>query len=412
MKNPERIKRPFQVMVKPIGPKCNLACDYCFYLSKEKLFVTGNDFRLTDSILEQFIKSYIQSQIGPEIAFVWQGGEPTLMGLDFFYRVRELQEKYRPQGITITNALQTNATLITPAWARFLKKENFLVGVSIDGLQADHDLFRKDKNGLGTWARVVAGLSELLQQDVETNLLVVVNAQNGSTPLATYTALQELGAKYLQFIPLVEHKNGKLSSRSISGEGYGRFLVSIFNHWVEHDLGEVFVQIFEEALRMLAGFPSSMCLFSPQCGGQLVMEHNGDIYACDHFVEPNSRLGNIIQDDLRTLVDSQQQRVFGAEKANLAAACFTCPVLQLCQGECPKNRVQGLNLICQGYRRFFLYTQTFFADMLQVLQQGKPALAASDTLRARLQNVRSTKRNELCPCGSTLKFKKCCESYF
>ena len=400
--------RPFQVMVKPIGPVCNLNCDYCFYLAKTELFSESRDFRLTDEILELFIQEYIQSQPGPEVAFVWQGGEPTLMGVDFFRRAIELQNRYLPPGWKATNALQTNGTLIDQQWAQFFQDAGFLIGLSLDGLQKFHDLYRRDRQGDPTWEQVVRGLRLLQEYQVQTNILCVVNRENASEPLATYQALRELGADYIQFIPLVELTTGELSAKSVSGPAYGRFLTHVFNYWLEHDLGSVFVQIFEEALSRLAGFPPSMCVFVPHCGRQLIMEHNGDFYSCDHYVEPKFRLGNIMENSLTDMVESEAQRAFGLAKGDLADECRICPVLNLCQGECPKNRHHGLNVLCAGYHQFFLYVQPFLNEIIKTLRQGNLAMQAQVRLDSLLENTWSAGRNDSCPCGSGLKYKKCC----
>ncbi len=396
-------------MVKPIGPLCNLDCDYCFYLAKSKLFQETTDFRISDQILERFVENYITSQPGPEVAFAWQGGEPSLMGVEFFRRVVEMQKKFLPPGWRATNALQTNGTLLTEEWARFLKQENFLVGLSLDGPAIFHDIYRRDRQGGTTWDQVVRGLKLLQKYQVETNVLCVVNSKNAAQPLATYRALRDLDIDFLQFIPLVERlEDGKLSERSVTGLAYGRFLIAVFNQWLKCDLGSVFVQIFEETLSTLAGLPPTMCTFLPQCGRQLVMEHNGDLYSCDHYVDPQYRLGNIMETPLAELVNSRQQIQFGQAKADLNDQCLACPVLTLCQGGCPKNRHNGLNALCDGYLQFFSYVQPFVKEILNTLQKGEQAIVAREHLIKLLTSTWGVHRNDACPCGSGLKFKKCC----
>ncbi|HHT72238.1 MAG TPA: anaerobic sulfatase maturase [Firmicutes bacterium] len=401
-------------MVKPIGPICNLHCEYCFYLHKKDFFPDSAHFQMSDIVLERFIKEYIHSQPGPVVPFAWQGGEPTLMGLDFFRKVVRLQKEYIPEGWHYTNSLQTNGTLIDHEWARFLKEEGFLVGISLDGPEPVHDMYRKDRSGLGTWGRVVEGFRTLQRYGVSVNVLCVVNRENGARPKELYQFLKELGAEYVQFIPLVEWlENGEVSHRSLTGPLYGKFLIEIFNEWVQADLGQVFVQIFETVLSVAAGLPGGLCVFLPECGRQLVMEHNGDLYGCDHFVAPEYRLGNILEAPLLDLVNSKAQLEFGREKASLPAECLECPVVSLCNGGCPKNRHRGeeglgLNWLCAGYKQFFIYVAPFARVILHTLQQGKTAEQAMAALTKLLRETWDVSRNDPCPCRSGLKYKKCC----
>ena len=400
---------PFHVMVKPIGPICNLQCDYCFYLHKSELYSQTSNFRMKDEVLEHFIQSYIQSQPGPEVSFVWQGGEPTLMGLDFFRKVVELQKRYIPPNWRYTNGIQTNGTLIDEEWARFFKDEQFLVGLSLDGPQPIHDLYRKDQQGQGTWQQVVDAFHLLQRYGVDVNILCVVNKENASQPLTTYEFMKELGVQYLQFIPLVEREvHGRISEKSVTGPLYGTFLINIFNQWILKDIGQVFIQIFEEALTIMAGLPAGLCVFRPECGRQLIMEHNGDIYSCDHYVLPENRLGNIMENSLESMVNSSFQRRFGKQKLELSQECSVCPVLTVCRGECPKNRIDGLNWLCSGYKQFFSYAEPFLAVILQALKQGLTAKQAQSTLIKMLDTTWDVKRNDSCPCLSGLKYKKCC----
>ena len=377
----------FQVMVKPVGPVCNLACDYCYYLSKEKLF-PGSNFRMSEDLLEEFTRQYIQAQQVPQISFIWQGGEPTLAGLDFFKKAVALQEQYTRPGMRIENAIQTNGTLLTDEWCRFFKENHFLVGISIDGPSELHNAYRNDKAGHGTHDRVLAGLTLLKKHEVDYNVLCTVHAANAAHPLEVYRYLRdELGATFIQFIPIVERVNktgyqvgNKLTGRSVTGEHYGRFLIEIFDEWVQRDVGKVFVQSFDEALGKWVGAPGGLCIFSGTCGLALLLEHNGDLFSCDHFVEPKHKLGNITQTDLISLVQSNAQYQFGMNKRDkLPQYCKECEVLFACHGGCPKNRTlhtpegdYGLNALCSGYRTFFNHIDQPMRRMAALLKQHRP----------------------------------------
>lgn len=349
-------------MAKPRGALCDLDCAYCYYLGKQALF-PGSDFRLSDDMLERFVSEYIASQSTPTITFAWQGGEPTLAGLAFFERVVALQAKHRPPGVTIANTLQTNAVTVDDAWAAFLKDHGFLVGVSLDGQQALHDAFRVDRAGLPTFARVLRGLEALNRHGVETNILTTVHAANVSHPLEVYGFLRdEIGARYLQFIPIVERVGADgVSALSVSAEGYGAFLCAVFDAWACNDVGRVFVQLFDVALAVWCGLPAGLCIFEETCGRALALEHTGDLYSCDHFVEPARHLGRLDADRLIDLVTDPRQIAFGvAKRETLPAQCRACEVRFMCNGGCPKDRFirtpsgePGLNFLCAGYRAFF-----------------------------------------------------------
>ncbi|MDY7041834.1 MAG: anaerobic sulfatase maturase, partial [Chloroflexota bacterium] len=308
-------------MAKPRGAICNLDCEYCFYLSKKALYPDGS-FRMSDEVLETYVRQYIEAQGVPEANFAWQGGEPTLMGLDFFRRAVAYQDKYRKPGMRIENALQTNGTLLDDEWCRFFKEHGFLVGISLDGPRALHDVYRKDKGGAPTFDRVMKGLSLLRKHEVDFNILACVSAANVEHPLEVYRFLRdEAGAEFIQFIPIVERQDdtgfqesSRLTSRSISGEQYGEFLIAVFDEWVRCDVGRVFVQMFDTALGHWLGAPGGLCVFAETCGLALAMEHNGDLYACDHFVEPRHYLGNVTERPMVELVASPQQRQFGLAK--------------------------------------------------------------------------------------------------
>jgi uncharacterized protein len=327
--------RPFHVMTKPIGPLCNLDCKYCFYLEKEKLYPehAGAGFRMTDAVLERYISSYITAQPAnvPEISFAWQGGEPTLLGVDFFRRVVELQKKYCPPHQRIVNALQTNGTLLDAEWCEFLRENNFLVGLSIDGPREMHDRYRVDKGNRPTFDKVMRGLELLKEHNVEFNTLTVVNRHNSKNPLEVYRFLKKHGSGFMQFIPLVERAGdgtmfasppslegeeapSPVTPWSVESQTYGDFLCAIFDEWVRHDVGKVFVQLFEVQLGVWMGMPASLCVFSETCGAAMALEHNGDLYSCDHYVYPEYRLGNIATKPMIELVASSQQIKFGLDK--------------------------------------------------------------------------------------------------
>ncbi len=355
--------QPFHVMLKPRGAVCDLDCAYCYYLDKQRLY-PGSDFRMSEALLERVVRQIIDSRSGPVVTFAWQGGEPTLAGLDFFERATALQTRYCPAGVTIANTIQTNAASLDEAWCRFLKDHDFLVGVSLDGPQHLHDAYRVDKAGKPTFARVMAGLNRLAQHDVATNILTTLHAVNAPYPLEVYRFLRDdVGARYLQFIPIVEHEGAtEISARSITAKQYGDFLIAVFDEWLRADVGRVFVQIFDVALAVWCGLPAGLCIFEETCGRALALEHTGDLYSCDHFVEPAYRLGRI--DDaqaLVTLAADPRQQAFGlAKRETLPAYCRACEVRFMCNGGCPKDRFAttpdgepGLNALCAGYRAFF-----------------------------------------------------------
>jgi len=407
----------FHVMLKPRGPVCNLDCAYCYYLSKAQLY-PGSDFCMTDEVLESFTRQYIAAQRVPEVTFGWQGGEPLLMGLDFFRRAVALQERYRRPGMRVVNALQTNGTLLDDDGCRFFREHDFLVGLSLDGPRQAHDAYRVDKGGKPTFDRVMAGLALLKEHAVEFNILATVHAANADRPLETYRFLRdEVGARFIQFIPIVQREGEGVSARSVTArsviaEQYGDFLIAVFDEWVRWDVGRVFVQIFDVALAAWVGARPGLCVFEETCGQALVLEHNGDLYACDHFVEPQYRLGNILETPLVELVGSEQQRRFGLDKRDtLPDICRTCEVRFVCNGGCPKNRLQGVNYLCQGYRAFFAHIDGPMRFMAAELKARRPPANVMRHLvqqEAELERrFAQANRNDPCPCGSGLKFKHC-----
>ena len=389
--------KPFQVMAKPHGPICNLNCSYCYYLEKENLYpANGRDFRMSDSVLEAYIRQYIRSQTAEELSFAWQGGEPTLLGVPFFERVLELQGKYA-DGRRVGNAIQTNGTLLDDAWGEFLARNGFLIGLSVDGPEELHDAYRVDKGGQPTFARVLRGLNVLKKHGVEFNSLTVVNRRNSYHPREVYRFLKEIGSKYLQFIPIVERvaaqpdshglvllkpdarQAASVSEWSVEPVQFGRFLSSVFDEWVLSDVGTIFVQIFDVALESWAGVPQSLCVFAPECGDALVVEHNGDVYSCDHYVYPEDRLGNIMEQAMSSLAASPQQALFGdAKRLTLPSDCMRCDVRFACNGECPKHRFTstasgefGLNYLCAGYKDFFHHIDPYMRFMANELDHKR-----------------------------------------
>lgn len=411
-------RAPFQAITKPAGPLCNLRCEYCFYLDKAHLYAPGERFRMTPALLESYVRQYIEAQPGPEVAFLWQGGEPTLMGVDYFRAAVALQRRHLPEGWRCTNSLQTNGTLLDAEWCEFLREHDFLVGISIDGPAPLHDRFRTDRTGGPTHAAVLRGLHLLQQHGVEHNALCVVNRVNAEHPLDVYRFLRDEGLEWVQFIPLVERDGERgVSERTVGPVALGSFLGSIFDEWVRHDFGRVFVQLFEECLRAWVGLPAALCVFAETCGRGLAVEHNGDVFSCDHFVDPDHRLGSITETPLRRLADSAQQTRFGRDKADrLPELCRGCDVRFVCNGGCPKDRFtrtadgeDGLNFLCEGYRAFFHHVDSPMRRMADLCRRGIPPAAISAELLAEdAARVRAVGRNGRCPCGSGRKAKHCC----
>lgn len=413
-------------MTKPRGPICNLDCAYCYYTPKTALY-PESDFRMSDAVLASFTRQYIEAQQVPEVTFGWQGGEPLLMGLPFFERALQLQAQVQRPGMRVINTLQTNGTRIDAAWAAFFREHNFLIGLSLDGPQPMHDAFRVDRSGAPTWEGVMRGLRLLQEHDVEVNILCTVHAANADHPVDVYRFFRdEVGAEFIQFIPIVRrdhpaaHQEGEaLTHHSVTGEQYGRFLIGVFDEWVRHDVGRVFVQIFDVALAAWVGERPGLCIFEPTCGLGLALEHNGDLYACDHYVEPRYRLGNIMETPLVELVASEQQRQFGLDKRErLPQQCRDCEVRFICNGGCPKNRIlvtaegePGLNYLCSGYKSFFLHVDAPMRYMAEALRQQRPPAGIMHHLaqqEAELERkLAAAGRNDPCPCGSGVKFKHC-----
>lgn len=387
--------KPLYVMTKPAGSLCNLACDYCYYTEKSKLYRHTPKHIMSDELLEKFIREYINCQTTPDIYFTWHGGETMMRPLDFYKKVVQLQRKYAG-GRNIVNSIQTNGTLITEDWCRFLHDENWLVGVSIDGPQEFHDEYRKSKTGKPSFRQVMNGIKLLNKFQVEWNAMAVVNDFNADYPLEFYHFFKEIGCHYIQFTPIVErifkHPDGRilaspdegaeaaLADFSITPEQWGNFLCTIFDEWVRQDVGEYFIQIFDATLANWMGVLPGLCSMAETCGHAGVMEFNGDVYSCDHFVFPEYKLGNIFQKNLIDMMFSDKQLKFGeAKKSTLTEQCRNCEFLFACHGECPKNRFAssedgepGQNYLCNGYHRFFKHVAPYMDFMKQELQHQRP----------------------------------------
>lgn len=418
---PENAPQYFHVLAKPTGAICNLDCEYCFFLSKEALY-PGSPFRMQEDVLEAYIKQVIESQQAPQVTIAWQGGEPTLMGLEFFEKSMELVHKYARPAMQIENTIQTNGTKLDSDWCRFFKKHNFLVGLSLDGPEVMHDAYRVDKRGEGTFDQVLSAARKLQQYNVDFNILCTVHARNADHPLEVYRFFRdEVKTDFIQFIPIVERatpemlpianrgwgdqnlpdhveldslpvaKSSKrplytldgnlVTERSVKPEQWGEFLITIYDEWVRNDVGKVFVQMFDSALGSWYGTGASLCIHHETCGDALALEHNGDLYSCDHFVEPKYFLGNIKEEHMLDLVASDQQRKFGRDKRDtLPRYCLECPVRFACHGGCPRNRFiqtpdgeDGLNYLCAGYKAFFMHVDHPMRLMANLLRAGRYA---------------------------------------
>ncbi len=410
--------REFQVMVKPVGAVCNLDCTYCYYLKKQELYPEKASYRMADDLLEDYIVQHIEACPMDLILFSWHGGEPTLLGLDYFRRITELQKKHRPARKKILNAIQTNGTLLNEEWCRFFAARGFHVGISMDGPKELHDGYRVTKKHEATHRQVVNAYRMLRKFRVVCDVLCVVHDRNVRQPTAVYRFFKDLGTPFLQFIPLVvrdgEHGSGE---QSVPPDLYGNFLCTIFDEWARSDIGDIVIQNFDEAIRPIFGAEHALCVSRETCGDIVVVEHNGDLYTCDHFVEPEYRLGNIRETPLVELLEHPVQRGFGQRKRDLLPRqCLECEVLKSCNGGCPKDRFvvtadgeEGLNYLCPGFKRFFTHTRPYLERMAEMSRSGAPTeqirqMVRTETARATGQ----TGRNAPCPCGSGRKYKKCC----
>ena len=381
--------RTFHVMAKPTGAACNLNCAYCYFLKKKKLYPDGK-FCMSEEVHDAYIAQLFEAHRGAsQVTVAWQGGEPTLRGLDFFKRSVAMQKQLAPKGLKVLNTFQTNGILLDEEWCRFFRDNHFLVGLSLDGPKRFHDRYRKHKDGRGSFADVMQALRLLQKNKVEFNILCTVNAQNADYPLEVYRFFRDKAhAPYVQFIPIVERENDSgaqegslVTARSVRSEQYGEFLKSIFDEWIQRDVGKMFVLNFDGALAGWLGMAGTLCIFAPVCGVGLAMEDNGDLYSCDHFVEPAYFLGNILETSLADMVDSAKQQHFGNSKQEaLPKECRSCEYHFACNGECPKNRFlqsrdgeAGLNYLCASYKAFFAHVNYPMQVMAALLRSGRYA---------------------------------------
>ena len=387
--------KPLYVMLKPTGAHCNLACKYCYYLEKNKLYPTAQRHLMSDEMLEQFTREYIEAQTMNQVLFTWHGGEPLLRSIDFYRKALSLQQKYTG-GRRIDNVIQTNGTLLTDEWCEFFAQNHWLVGISIDGPQPDHDHYRLTAAGKPSWKKVMQGIKLLKKHGVEWNAMAVVNAYNANHPLEFYRFFKENGCQFLQFTPIVErltrHEDGRtlasladkdeisLSEASVAPEQWGYFLCAIFDEWVRKDVGKIFVEIFDCTLANWMGISPGICAYSKECGHAGVMEHNGDVYSCDHFVFPEYKLGNIRDHSLIDMLYGEQQQEFSRLKhSSLPRQCKECDMEFACHGECPKNRFMkdkygdsGLNYLCPGYYHYYQHVAPYMDYMKQELMAQRP----------------------------------------
>ena len=396
--------KPLYVMLKPAGAHCNLACKYCYYLEKNNLYQTSHRHLMTDEMLEQFTREYIEAQTMPQVLFTWHGGEPLMRSIDFYKKALALQKKYA-HGKQIDNVIQTNGTLLTDEWCEFFAKNHWLVGISIDGPQEYHDHYRVTPAGKPSWEKVMQGIQLLKKHRVEWNAMAVVNAYNAEHPLEFYHFFRDNGCQYLQFTPIVErlteHEDGRtlasladdreipLTDASVTPQQWGNFLCTIFDDWVRHDVGKTFVEIFDCTLANWMGVLPGICAYSKECGHAGVMEHNGDVYSCDHFVFPEYKLGNIREQSLIDMLYGEKQQAFSRLKhTSLPRQCKECDMEFACHGECPKNRFekdkygeQGLNYLCQGYYQYYTHVAPYMDFMKRELLAQRPPANIMNVLK-------------------------------
>ena len=396
--------KPLYVMLKPAGAHCNLACKYCYYLEKNNLYQNSHRHLMSDEMLEQFTREYIEAQTMPQVLFTWHGGEPLMRSIDFYKKALALQKKYS-HGKQIDNAIQTNGTLLTDEWCEFFAKNHWLVGISIDGPQEYHDHYRMTPAGKPSWEKVMQGIQLLKKHRVEWNAMAVVNAYNAEHPLEFYHFFRDNGCQYLQFTPIVErlteHEDGRtlasladdreipLADASVTPQQWGNFLCTIFDDWVRHDVGKTFVEIFDCTLANWMGVLPGICAYSKECGHAGVMEHNGDVYSCDHFVFPEYKLGNIREQSLIDMLYGEKQQAFSRLKhTSLPRQCKECDMEFACHGECPKNRFEkdkygepGLNYLCQGYYQYYTHVSPYMDFMKRELLAQRPPANIMNVLK-------------------------------
>ena len=450
MRSYQTIAAALSIMAKPIGPVCNLDCAYCYYLEKEKIYGNSGRFRMDERTLEKFIDEYIVSQNVPVVRFVWHGGEPVMLGLDYYKKALELQNRYS-RGRSIENVLQTNGTLLTDDWCRFLRDNNFLVGISFDGPEHLHDRYRLNSAGKPSFAQVMKGLELLVKHKVEFNTMSVLHDYNVLYPLEIYRFLKDVGSRYMQFTPIVERiatnasdeklkllsgsdqSDNILAPWSVKALDYGRFLCSVFDDWVVQDVGKYYVPVFDSILANYVGKMPSICVHAETCGHAGAIEHNGDLFACDHYVFPEYKLGNIHSDSLISMMYSPRQTAFGQAKRDaLPQYCRQCEYLFACNGECPRNRIimtptgePGLNYLCNGLRLFYRHVAPYMDFMVEELANERPpanvmawARERADREKRETTRINSLERvkkanikpNDACPCASGKKYKFCCRN--
>ena len=396
--------KPLYVMLKPAGAHCNLACKYCYYLEKNNLYQNSHRHLMSDEMLEQFTREYIEAQTMPQVLFTWHGGEPLMRSIDFYKKALALQKKYA-HGKQIDNVIQTNGTLLTDEWCEFFAQNHWLVGISIDGPQEYHDHYRVTPAGKPSWEKVMQGIQLLKKHRVEWNAMAVVNAYNAEHPLEFYHFFRDNGCQYLQFTPIVErlteHEDGRtlasladdreipLADASVTPQQWGNFLCTIFDDWVRHDVGKTFVEIFDCTLANWMGVLPGICAYSKECGHAGVMEHNGDVYSCDHFVFPEYKLGNIREQSLIDMLYGEKQQAFSRLKhTSLPRQCKECNMEFACHGECPKNRFEkdkygepGLNYLCQGYYQYYTHVAPYMDFMKRELLAQRPPANIMNVLK-------------------------------
>ena len=396
--------KPLYVMLKPAGAHCNLACKYCYYLEKNNLYQNSHRHLMSDEMLEQFTREYIEAQTMPQVLFTWHGGEPLMRSIDFYKKALALQKKYA-NGKQIDNVIQTNGTLLTDEWCEFFAQNHWLVGISIDGPQKYHDHYRVTPAGKPSWEKVMQGIQLLKKHRVEWNAMAVVNAYNAEHPLEFYHFFRDNGCQYLQFTPIVErlteHEDGRtlasladdreipLADASVTPQQWGNFLCTIFDDWVRHDVGKTFVEIFDCTLANWMGVLPGICAYSKECGHAGVMEHNGDVYSCDHFVFPEYKLGNIREQSLIDMLYGEKQQAFSRLKhTSLPRQCKECDMEFACHGECPKNRFEkdkygepGLNYLCQGYYQYYSHVAPYMDFMKRELLAQRPPANIMNVLK-------------------------------
>ena len=409
---------PFSVMVKPVGSRCNLRCDFCYYLKTKRNSTGMRQECMSDELLERFIRQYIEASTGPEVSFVWHGGEPTLAGLEFYRRAVRLQQRYLPDGWACWNNLQTNGVLLDDEWCSFLAEAGFDVGLSIDGTEGIHDHYRKDTDGNGSYAAAVRAVHRLKAHGIKPDLLCTVTSTTAKKPLETYRALRDLDTGWIQFIPIIrQNAEGGFTPESVGSEAYGDFLCAVFDVWVHHDLGNLDIQMFSEMARIWAGGSAGLCWMAPTCGRALIVEVDGGVYSCDHYVVEGHRIGDINKSHLGFLAGSQVQMSFGRDKQDrLPGQCRECRWLSVCNGGCPKDRhlmsqdgEPGLNYLCSGLSHFFSYARPIVDEMTRLGSRG----FNSQMVRLKLNELKRSAwkgvgRNDPCPCGSGRKAKGCC----